>query len=370
MPSSILSADAGFPTFTQGQSTEQKISVITNYLYMLLEQLRYSLNNISVSNFNEAELNSITDPIYQAVSDTNGNLSELRQQADEISTRVEDNAGNISSLVQRADTIETTVGNQAGDISKLVQRADTIESTVGNQAGEISDLVQRADSIESTVGNQTGEISKLKQTAESFTTFVGAGGDFTMLKQTVDAFTFTDSRGQVKISDGCVTLSGCIGFSDYSSGVQSAIDKKLNSADLASNLTPYMKKDSYRYITETCIDARSITSPVIMGGIIAGATFRDLNNRYDLVLDADGRQGFLVTRSSDDYVLLSVFDPLNDVMQFRSGPASQSDKAFMNIYQGNSTSRYKPRVQPQGYWDFSNASGVVLPSGSNPATWT
>lgn len=41
MPGSILSADTNFPNFSDQQSDSEKINVIQNYLYMLLEQLRY-----------------------------------------------------------------------------------------------------------------------------------------------------------------------------------------------------------------------------------------------------------------------------------------------------------------------------------------
>lgn len=46
MPSNILTTDTSFPQLTEEQSTDEKFGVITNYLYMLLEQLRYSMANL------------------------------------------------------------------------------------------------------------------------------------------------------------------------------------------------------------------------------------------------------------------------------------------------------------------------------------
>lgn len=46
MPGNLLSADTSFPTFTPEQTNEQKLDVVTNYLYMLLEQLRYTMANL------------------------------------------------------------------------------------------------------------------------------------------------------------------------------------------------------------------------------------------------------------------------------------------------------------------------------------
>lgn len=56
MPSNWLYIDTNFPTFTGEESPNEKITTIQNYLYMLVEQLRYTLRNLGTSNFNAAEL--------------------------------------------------------------------------------------------------------------------------------------------------------------------------------------------------------------------------------------------------------------------------------------------------------------------------
>ena len=59
MPSNMLNNDTMFPTFTEEQSSGEKIDLILNYLRMLVEQLRYSTYNLGVDNFNDAELNEL-----------------------------------------------------------------------------------------------------------------------------------------------------------------------------------------------------------------------------------------------------------------------------------------------------------------------
>ena len=61
MPGNILTVDTSFPQLTDKQTTDQKFRVITDYLYMLLEQLRYTLRNLGMENFNDAELGSFVD---------------------------------------------------------------------------------------------------------------------------------------------------------------------------------------------------------------------------------------------------------------------------------------------------------------------
>ena len=58
MPGNILAVDTGFPELNQG-SPEEKISALAGYVYQLLEQLRYTLNNLGQDNFNDTELKGL-----------------------------------------------------------------------------------------------------------------------------------------------------------------------------------------------------------------------------------------------------------------------------------------------------------------------
>ena len=63
MPGNILSADTQFPNFAGQENPAEQIRTIRNYLYMLLEQLRYTLNNLDAGNFNTEGLKEIQDVI-------------------------------------------------------------------------------------------------------------------------------------------------------------------------------------------------------------------------------------------------------------------------------------------------------------------
>ena len=115
MPGNILSADSNFPNLSAEQSDSEKINVIQNYLYMLLEQLRYTLANLGMENFNETEFNDIakiiTDPVYAQLSDAEGNITALQLQAQGLTIRVQDAEGNISSLTQTVNGMRLEVKN-------------------------------------------------------------------------------------------------------------------------------------------------------------------------------------------------------------------------------------------------------------------
>lgn len=53
MPSNWLYIDTNFPTFTGEENTEEKVTTIQNYMFMLVEQLRYSLHKLDLSNMNQ-----------------------------------------------------------------------------------------------------------------------------------------------------------------------------------------------------------------------------------------------------------------------------------------------------------------------------
>ena len=62
-----MMADANFPRFSGGESAEQKITTIQNYLFQLTEELRWAHANIGKGNFNETEYQSISEEIQGPV---------------------------------------------------------------------------------------------------------------------------------------------------------------------------------------------------------------------------------------------------------------------------------------------------------------
>ena len=135
MPSNLLAVDTGFPQLTEEQSAEEKFSVITNYLYMLMEQLRYSMANLGAGNFNDAELDAIgktiTAPIYIDLENAAGAIHELRITADQLTSRMEDAEGNISSIEQyaRSITLEVSNGETSSSIKLLADGVAAVSYT-------------------------------------------------------------------------------------------------------------------------------------------------------------------------------------------------------------------------------------------------
>ena len=116
MPGNILSADSNFPNLSEMQTDSEKIRAIQDYLYMLLEQLRYTMANLGVQNFNQTEFediaNIITEPVYAQLKDAEGNIAALQLQAEGLTLRIQDAEGNISSLTQTVHGMRLEVTNE------------------------------------------------------------------------------------------------------------------------------------------------------------------------------------------------------------------------------------------------------------------
>lgn len=136
MPGNILSADSNFPNLSAEQSDSEKINVIQNYLYMLLEQLRYTMANLGVENFNETELDglvkTITDPVYLRIQDAEKNITSIQAQAQGLTVRVQDAEGNVTALQQQAQGLTTRVQNAEGAVSTLTQTVNGMRLQVTN----------------------------------------------------------------------------------------------------------------------------------------------------------------------------------------------------------------------------------------------
>lgn len=225
MPSNILSADTGFPQFTKETSDKDKIKQITSYLYMLLEQLRYSFCNLDKDNFNETGfdeiVNIITEPVYVQLENDEKQILALQVTAEGLGARLEDAEGNITSLTATANSLTTRITNAEGDVSSLQQTATALQSRITTLDGSVSSLTQTVNSITLSVSN--GESSS----------------------------TIKLMRDGVVVSSKSISFSGMVTFSDLSTAGQTTIN--------GSN------------ITTGTIDAIDI-----YGCTIEGSTFRSI----------------------------------------------------------------------------------------------
>ncbi len=61
MPGGLFEADIAFPDLSGDRTTDEKLNTVRDYLYMLLEALRWTLRNLSPENFNTQEMEAYFD---------------------------------------------------------------------------------------------------------------------------------------------------------------------------------------------------------------------------------------------------------------------------------------------------------------------
>lgn len=146
MPSGFLNADIQMPDLTDaGKDVETRLKETQDYLYLLLENLRYTLNNLEPGNFNEAGLKAITDPITASIADADGRISELALTAEGLASRVSDAEGNISTLEQTASGLSITVGTLAAQTTVYVNSQGMIIQNGTGQQVKIGNGAVKAD---------------------------------------------------------------------------------------------------------------------------------------------------------------------------------------------------------------------------------
>lgn len=137
MPSNRLYIDTNFPSFTQKESASDKIETMQDYLFMLVEQLRYTLHNLDLSNMNKTAadefVKQITDPIYGEIKDAEGNITQVALMAEGLAARIGDAEGNITQLQATAKGLQASISSLDGSVTNLTADVNGIRATVSTK---------------------------------------------------------------------------------------------------------------------------------------------------------------------------------------------------------------------------------------------
>lgn len=212
------------------QGNSQDMKKVQNYLYMLNEQLRYALSNISFSDMTQDTQDDFSE-YFQLTYKNDGQLTQFRVDVDGISATVKQNYDDLSSSIstvrQTATEISQTVARQYGelttDISSIRQTASEISSTVQKNynalSSSISEVRQTATEISQTVTNNynsiTTEMSEVRQTANKISWLVASG-------TSSSNFTLTSRMASLVASQ--IDLTGYVTFNSLSQSGRTTIN--------------------------------------------------------------------------------------------------------------------------------------------------
>ena len=136
MPTTFQLVETTFPN-GEGKDTQEQINGVYDYLFVLLEQLRYTLFNLDGSNINQNALSefikNISEPIYAKIEDTDKNVNELSITAKGLSARIGDAEGDITQLQATATGLQASISNLNGSVTNLTADVNGIRATVSTK---------------------------------------------------------------------------------------------------------------------------------------------------------------------------------------------------------------------------------------------
>ena len=219
MPTTFQLVETTFPN-GEGKDTQEQINGVYDYLFVLLEQLRYTLFNLDGSNINQNALSefikNISEPIYAKIEDTDKNVNEISITAKGLDARLSDAEGDITQLDTTAKGLQASISNLDGAITNIKADVNGISATV------------------STKIDATQAQSIFDQSATGFTLGAASGENGTIFKLNYNGVQVA-STGTVDLHVKAVNIDGTLTAGALRGGSVSLLagDTPVGSMDLA-----------------------------------------------------------------------------------------------------------------------------------------
>ena len=233
MPTTFQLVETTFPN-GEGKNTQEQIEGIYDYLFVLLEQLRYTLFNLDDSNVNPNAMSdfikNIREPIYAKIEDTNKNVNELSITANGLAARIGNAEGDITQLGARADGLAAEIKNAKGDITQLGARADGLAARISSNEGSITNLTADVNGIRTQVSGKIGTSEAqtlIDQSLNEITLAATSGETGTVFKLMYDGAVLA-STGSVDLYVDAVNVYGTLTAERLQGGSISILDDEGN----------------------------------------------------------------------------------------------------------------------------------------------
>ncbi|MBR3429012.1 MAG: hypothetical protein IKG87_02820 [Clostridia bacterium] len=144
MPSVWSGVDSNFPSFKENEPAKSKISKIVNYIFVLTEQLKYTLANLDTTNFNTKGLEDITDET----------AAQILEDLETLENRVNNLAVIVSAMNGRITTVEgysSRIAANEASITDLTTRLGNMETSLNNLITAMSGMIELITASGSTV---------------------------------------------------------------------------------------------------------------------------------------------------------------------------------------------------------------------------
>lgn len=265
MPTTFQLVETTFPN-GEGKDTQEQINGVYDYLFVLLEQLRYTLFNLDESNINQNALSefikNISEPIYAKIADTDENVNEISITAKGLDARLSNAEGDITQLDTTAKGLQVSVSNLDGAITNIKTDVNGIRATVRTKI----DATQ-AQSI-------------FDQSAQGFTLAVTSGENGTIFKLNYNGAQIA-STGSIDLYVDAVNIYGTLTATKLRGGSISIVDDDDN--ECGTIQTTYASSSDYK------LDISSSAMELFAeDGSLFIASGWDRSNKYHASIEVDG----------------------------------------------------------------------------------
>ena len=194
MPSNFLYIDTNFPTFTGEETSKEQIDSMLNYLRILVEQLRYTLNNLDMTNFNS-----------KAILDwSEASTEDIQQELVTLATQLNQTNQTVAGLSRRVSNLEG-LQNRVADAEEAIEELQATAQDHGTRLtaaeGDIDDLQAASLAQQQSIADLTAADSAQVQRIAALETWkTGAASDLSGLRTDVNAATAAAAANAALIS--------------------------------------------------------------------------------------------------------------------------------------------------------------------------
>ena len=195
MPANWLYMDSKFPDFNGDISTEEKLEQLQNYLYMLVEQMRYTTQNLDTTNMNQNALNSweeaITKPLYLMLEGEGERLTQLSVTADGLTAMVQSQQQQVQEVKDAQEDAQNALEGLDQSVQEISSRVDLALTSDQVEIAIEKKLAQGVDTVTTKTGFTFDDVGlTVSKTGSEMTTQV-----------TEDGMTISRSGTQVLLVD-------------------------------------------------------------------------------------------------------------------------------------------------------------------------
>ena len=341
MPTTFQLVETTFPN-GEGKDTQEQINGVYDYLFVLLEQLRYTLFNLDGSNINQNALSefikNISEPIYAKIEDTDKNVNEISITAKGLDARLSNAEGDITQLDTTAKGLQASVSNLDGAITNIKVDVNGIRATV------------------STKIDATQAQSIFDQSAQGFTLGATSGENGTIFKLNYNGAQIA-STGSIDLYVDAVNIYGTLTATKLRGGSISVVDDDDN--ECGKIQTTYASTSDYK------LDISSSAMELFTeDGSLFIASGWDRSNKYHASIEVDGNSNEVqikgdVIPNSDALYNLGSRNFVWDAIYCSTNELNGSDRNIKNSIEAlpEKYVRMLELVEPKRYKLNSGTSG-------------